>query len=74
MTSGGPGYQPAAAGQPPPAPGQVAEVVQVPTAGLRRPPRWLISLIGHIVASAVGLGMGYLVLNRLRPESFPLPW
>ncbi len=37
-------------------------------------PHWLFSLIGHVVAAAVGLGLGYFVLYKLRPESFPLPW
>jgi molecular chaperone DnaK len=79
MTPGGPGHQPTAAGpppppEPPPAPGQAAEYTRAPVAGVRRPPRWVINLIGHIVASVVGLGMGYLVLNWLQPGRFPLPW
>ena len=37
-------------------------------------PHWLFSLIGHVVAAAVGLALGYFVLYKLRPDSFPLPW
>lgn len=37
-------------------------------------PRWLFNLVGHVVAGAVGLLLGYLILNRLRPDVFPLPW
>ena len=37
-------------------------------------PRWLLSLIGHVVAAAVGLGLGYLLLSWLRPDVFSLPW
>ena len=37
-------------------------------------PRWLISLIGHVLAALLGLILGYLILARLRPQIFPLPW
>jgi molecular chaperone DnaK len=36
--------------------------------------RWIFSLIGHIVAASIGLGLGYLVLHWIRPGRFPLPW
>ncbi len=37
-------------------------------------PRWLFNLIGHVIAGMLGLGLGYLILHQLRPETFPLPW
>jgi hypothetical protein len=37
-------------------------------------PRWLFSLVGHVLAAVLGLAIGYLVLSWLRPETFPLPW
>jgi molecular chaperone DnaK len=37
-------------------------------------PRWLFSMVGHVLAAATGLGLGYAVLHWLRPEKFPLPW
>ena len=37
-------------------------------------PHWFFSLTGHVIAAAVGLGLGYLLLHWLRPEKFPLPW
>lgn len=36
-------------------------------------PRWLFSMIGHVMAALLGLALGYLVLHRLRPGKFPLP-
>ena len=36
--------------------------------------RLLFSLIGHVLAALIGLGLGYLILNWMRPEKFPLPW
>lgn len=37
-------------------------------------PHWIISFVGHIIAAAMGLGAGYLLLHWLRPEKFPLRW
>ncbi len=37
-------------------------------------PRWLFRLIGHVMAAVFGLGLGYLVLHWLRPETFAWPW
>jgi hypothetical protein len=37
-------------------------------------PRWLFSLIGHVLAALLGLVLGYLILALLRPLTFPLPW
>jgi molecular chaperone DnaK len=37
-------------------------------------PRWLFNLIGHVLAAALGLAIGYWILSLLKPESFPLPW
>ena len=37
-------------------------------------PRWLFSLIGHVLAALLGLSLGYLILSLLRPLTFPLPW
>ena len=37
-------------------------------------PRWLINLVGHILAALLGLVLGYLILALLRPLTFPLPW
>ena len=37
-------------------------------------PRWLFSLIGYVLASLLGLVLGYLILAWLRPLTFPLPW
>jgi hypothetical protein len=37
-------------------------------------PHWLFSMTGHIIAAAIGLGLGYLLLHWLRPGKFPLPW
>jgi ABC-type branched-subunit amino acid transport system permease subunit len=37
-------------------------------------PRWLFNLIGHVLAALLGLILGYLILARLRPLTFPLPW
>ncbi len=36
-------------------------------------PRW-VGLIGHVIAALLGLTLGYMILCRLRPESFPFPW
>ncbi|MBU4272197.1 MAG: Hsp70 family protein [Planctomycetes bacterium] len=36
-------------------------------------PRW-VGLIGHVIAALLGLALGYLILCRLRPETFPFPW
>jgi hypothetical protein len=33
-----------------------------------------INVVGHVLAALIGLGLGYLVLWWLRPETFPLPW
>jgi len=44
----------------------------------RRPPRtlaqWVFIIIGHIMAALLGLSLGYLILSRLQPARFPLPW
>jgi hypothetical protein len=42
----------------------------------RRPVKWraVINVVGHVVAAILGLGVGYLLLSKFRPESFPLPW
>ncbi|MBN2477453.1 MAG: Hsp70 family protein [Pirellulales bacterium] len=53
----------------PPASGRTGQ-----PASPRRLPRWAILLIGYVASAIVGLGLGYLVLSRLRPEFFPLPW
>jgi hypothetical protein len=37
-------------------------------------PRWLLNLIGHVLAALLGLILGYLILAWLRPLTFPLPW
>jgi hypothetical protein len=37
-------------------------------------PRWLFNLVGHVLAALLGLVLGYLILARLRPLTFPLPW
>jgi len=37
-------------------------------------PHWLFSLIGHVLAAAIGLALGYFILYELRPDTFPLPW
>jgi hypothetical protein len=37
-------------------------------------PHWLFSMIGHVIAAATGLALGYLILHWLRPGKFPLPW
>jgi hypothetical protein len=37
-------------------------------------PRWLLNLIGHVLAALLGLILGYLILAWLRPLAFPLPW
>ena len=37
-------------------------------------PRWLIILVGDILAALLGLVLGYLILALLRPLTFPLPW
>jgi hypothetical protein len=37
-------------------------------------PRWVFSLIGHVLAALLGLVLGYLILALLRPLTFPLPW
>jgi molecular chaperone DnaK len=36
-------------------------------------PLWLSRLIGHTIAAALGLGVGYYILSRLQPENFPFP-
>ncbi|NQU25205.1 MAG: Hsp70 family protein [Candidatus Nealsonbacteria bacterium] len=36
--------------------------------------RAAVMLIGYVTSALVGLGMGYLVLAWLRPNTFPLPW
>jgi len=40
----------------------------------RRIPRWIINVVGHVLAAAIGLGLGYLLLSQIRPDAFPLPW
>jgi hypothetical protein len=37
-------------------------------------PRWLLNLVGHVLAASLGLILGYLILAWLRPLTFPLPW
>jgi hypothetical protein len=37
-------------------------------------PRWLFSLIGHVLAALLGLSLGYLILAWRRPLTFPMPW
>ena len=37
-------------------------------------PRWLFSLIGHVLAAMLGLVLGYLILSLLRPLTFPVWW
>jgi hypothetical protein len=37
-------------------------------------PRWLFNLIGHVLAAVLGLILGYVILARFRPLTFPLPW
>ncbi len=37
-------------------------------------PRWLVNLVGHVLAALLGLILGYLILAWLRPLTFPLPW
>ena len=43
-------------------------------AGKRRVSPGTINVVGHVLAALVGLGLGYLVLSWLRPDTFPLPW
>ena len=38
-----------------------------------RIPRWLVIVVGYVTSAVLGLGLGYLVLSVLRPESFPFP-
>ncbi|MFZ5828614.1 MAG: Hsp70 family protein, partial [Planctomycetota bacterium] len=35
---------------------------------------WVLAVAGYITSAAVGLGLGYLVLSRLRPDVFPWPF
>jgi hypothetical protein len=35
-------------------------------------PHWVFSMIGHILAALIGLGLGYLILKQYWPEK--LPW
>jgi hypothetical protein len=37
-------------------------------------PRWLLNLIGHVLAALLGLILGYLILACRYPLRFPLPW
>jgi hypothetical protein len=36
-------------------------------------PGWLLSVLGHMLAGVLGLILGWLILNWLRPDSLP-PW
>jgi molecular chaperone DnaK len=40
----------------------------------REVPVWLLGAIGYVLSAVFGLGLGYLVLSWLRPDSFPPPW
>lgn len=62
-----PGDDEHGAGQP--APAEQAEAAAKPPI-----PRWVVNVIGHVTAALIGLGLGYLVLAKLRPDVFPLPW
>ena len=35
-------------------------------------PRWLFKVLGHVLAAALGLLLGYLILRWFRPDA--LPW
>jgi hypothetical protein len=37
-------------------------------------PRWLLNVVGHAIAGALGLLLGYFILHWLYPELFQLPW
>jgi hypothetical protein len=37
-------------------------------------PRWVVNLIGHVLAALLGLILGYLILAWRYPLRFPLPW
>jgi len=51
-----------------------AESQEAKTASLPEPRwRWVVRLVGHVIAGAMGLLLGYLILHRLRPSSFPFP-
>jgi hypothetical protein len=39
-----------------------------------RPPRWIVGLVGYLTSALAGLGLGYLVLHWLRPNTFPWLW
>jgi len=56
-----------------PAPQPAADAPAQPSA--KRPiPRWAVYVGGHVAAILLGLGLGYMVLHFLRPDSFPVPW
>ena len=68
---------------PPPAPSQsiptehhtsAPRVKVAPEAPDREAIRWTVLVVGYILSAAMGLGLGYLVLHILKPESFPAPW
>ncbi len=64
-----PGGQPSRAGSPPVA---ADESEAEPSPGV---PKWLVQVIGFVVSAIVGLGVGYLLVSWLFPESGLLnPW
>ncbi|MBN2024928.1 MAG: Hsp70 family protein [Pirellulales bacterium] len=40
----------------------------------RRSPRWIVGLVVYVTSGLAGAGLAYLLLSRLRPEQFPMPW
>lgn len=59
---------------PNPAPPSNSNVAEAAQAEAARGRNWTVTIVGHVMAAIIGLGMGYLVLHFLRPESFPFPW
>ncbi|NLF07976.1 MAG: Hsp70 family protein, partial [Pirellulaceae bacterium] len=46
---------------------------RIRSAPMQSLPRW-VGMVGHVIAAALGLTLGYLILCWLRPETFPFPW